>query len=255
MKDQVIKLIARKVVTTLITAMLFALSFSTYGLIGNDSLSPYDRGVEFIGWASLFFYYGGIIIFIYGTAVSIVLELMLRKILPKYNWLYILFHGLFGGIFLFQDLDILFLGIVPAFLYGLVDRWLYTQNMDGRHIKFGLLIPVALTLILWGSFSLSSETRPPFTSEDAIERATSGEDTISSNFPKDKKKWNGEIEGFQVSRKSSARKRGDHEYIVTFTESWEKGYLNGTYKIHYIVDRNTVSLHSESGLVPPYYKK
>lgn len=107
MKDQVIKLFARKVVTTLITATLFALSFSSYGLIGNDSLPQYDRGEEFIGWAFLFFYYGGIIIFIYGTAVSTVLELMLRKILPKYNWLYILLHGLFGGIFLFQDLDII----------------------------------------------------------------------------------------------------------------------------------------------------
>ena len=255
MKDQVIKLIARKVVTSLITAMLFTISFSSYGLIGNDSLPPYDRGEYFIGWASLFFYYGGIIIFIYGTAVSIVLELMLRKILPKYNWLYILLHAQFGGIFFFLDLDIIFLGVVPALIYGLVDRWLYIKNMDVSHIKFGLLIPVALTLILWAIFSLTSETRPSFTSEEAIELATSGEGTISSNFPKDKKKWSGKVEGFQVSRESSARKTGDNEYIVTFTETWEKGYLNGTYKIHYIVDRNTVSLHSESGPVPPYYKK
>lgn len=255
MKDKVIKLIARKVVTTLITVMLFVLSFSCYGLIGNDSLPPYDRGEYFIGWASLFFYYGGIIIFIYGTAVSTVLELMLRKILPKYNWLYILLHALFGGIFLFLDLDIILLGVVPAFIYGLVDRWLYTKNMDGRHIKFGLLIPISLTLILWAIFSLASETRPPFTSEEAIVRATSGEGTISSNFPKDEKKWSGKVEGFQVSRESSARKTGDNEYIVTFTETWEKGYLNGTYILTYRVDRSSRSFHSEEGLSPPYYKK
>lgn len=255
MQVQGIKLIARKVITPVITAMIFGLIFSSYNLIGNDSIPPYSRGEEFIAWALILFFYSGFIILIYGTPVSLLLEFILRKKIPKYNWLYILFHALFGGLFFYQKLDLMFLGIVPALIYSIVDRWLYTKNLDGRHITFGFLSPIALAVVLWLFFSLISESRPPFTSEEAIALATFGEDTISSTFPKGKDKWSGNIEGFNVSRKTSAIKIGDDQYLVTFTETWEKGYLNGTYSVSYIVNRNSVSLHSEGGKSPPYYKK
>ena len=50
---------------------------------------------------------------------------------------------------------------------------------------------------------------PPFTKEDAVKFATSGEGTMISDFPKEIGTWTGTIGDYEVKRKTSVISSGD----------------------------------------------
>ena len=96
---------------------------------------------------------------------------------------------------------------------------------------------------------------PPFTQEDAVETATSGEGTVIDHFPKEIGEWQGMIDGYQVTRETNAKKIGKEVYIVTFKEDWNRGTEKGSSTISYQVDRHGLTATTGDGNLPPYYEE
>jgi hypothetical protein len=71
----------------------------------------------------------------------------------------------------------------------------------------------------------------PFTIEDAVNFATSGEGTVIEHFPEEIGEWEGTIEGYQAKRETNAKKIGEEIYLITFTENWKKGSEMGSWAL------------------------
>lgn len=243
------KLAATFVTTTFLSMLFVFLYFSN----GNEII--YNRGNNFIGWFVVYAIYIGLIILIYGNIVSIIIEYFQRRWFQQYDWLYVLILGLFGlanGI-LFQAAIAALYGMAAAILYGIVDKWLYKRSIKNKSIKPFFIIPIASILLCWGYLQLTSPPMPPFTIEDAVDYATSGEGSIIDEFPNNIGKWEGAIGDYQVIRETSAEEIGKEIYIVTFTENWKKENEKGTWTLAYKVDRQGLTLYyNKQGNIPPY---
>lgn len=247
--------ILRKLSTTfVVTTMSSFLFVLAYGFVDGFE-SEYDRGNQLMGWFFFYFICIGVIILVYGNLVSIVIEKLQTKWFPVHNWLYILILGVFGlanGL-LFPSFTFALLGMMAALIYGIIDKWLYNRMTRNRSIKVFFLIPMAALLLCWGYFQYTSPPKPPFTIEDAVHFATSGEGTEIELFPKTIGKWEGNIEGYQVTRETKAIEIGEEIYIVSFIENWKKGKETGTYLLSYKVERGSLIFHSGQGEPAPYY--
>jgi hypothetical protein len=93
---------------------------------------------------------------------------------------------------------------------------------------------------------------PPFTAVTAIEFAADGADSVVAAFPKKASIWKGRIDGYHNERETSAKKIGKETFMITFTESWNKGLEKGLWIWTYEVDRDSVSAKSGKGTAPPY---
>src|SRR5690625_4107658 len=122
----------------------------------------------------------------------------------------------------------------------------------GKKIKLFLIIPIASLVLCWGFLQVTSPTMPPFTKEDAVSYATSGEGSVTDEFPKTVGQWEGKKGDFQVIRETSVEEIGRETYIVTFTEHWEKGMETGIWILSYEVDRQSITLSSMEGDMPKY---
>lgn len=247
--------ILRKLSTTFVTTTIFTFLLVMAFRFVDGFEFGYNQGNQLIGWFFFYFVYVGAIILVYGNVVSIVVEKLQTKWFPVHNWLYILILGVFGlanGL-LFPSAPFAFLGMLAAILYGIMDKWLYNRMIKNKSIKMFFLIPIVLILISYGFFQVTSPTQPPFTMEDAVHFATSGEGTEIELFPKTIGKWEGQIEGYQVTRETNAIEIGEEIYIVSFTENWKKGNETGTYSLSYKVARSSLIFHSGQGEPAPYY--
>lgn len=248
-------LMMRKLVTTIAATTWISLLMSIFSF-GDYSEILYNQGNKFIGGFFFYFIYIGAIILIYGNLVSIGIEYLQGKWFPQRDWVYILILGVFGlanGLF-FQIITLAFYGMLAAMLYGIIDKWLYRRDLDYKSIKILFLIPIATITLSWSYLQFISPPLPPFTKEDAVKFATSGEGTAIDYFPKEIGKWEGTIDGYQVTRETSAIDMGEEIYIVTFSENWGKGSGKGSWSLSYKVERGSLTAYGETGSEPPYYK-
>lgn len=237
----------RKFIVTFVTTIISAILLSFFNNEGNPDVL-YNQGEQFIGWFLFLSFYVGIIVLIYGNLVSVGVEFLQRKWFQQYDWVYVLILGAFGlivGIY----------GMISALIYAVIDKWLFKRMIRSQEIKLFLIIPITSILVLWGYFHFTSPQMPPFTKEDAVEFATSGEGTPIEYFPKKVGKWNGIIDGYEVERKTTVREIGEEVYIVTFTEKWRKETGEGSWTLSYEVERGKLTANSNTGNTPPYYNK
>lgn len=256
-KDYVI---LRKTITTLstsfIVAYLLAITGPVLQLIEGEEISD-NTGIGMAGWLLVYLFYVGAIIAVYGNFVSVILDTIRKKWFSKMRWLFVFFHGMLGlvnGIF-FQDIHLAYYGMVAAMLYACIDWWVERRIDREKSTKVLLIIPRILLLLSWSILEAISPNLPSFTKEDAIEFATSGEGTDIDLFPDKAGTWKGTFEGYQIERKTRAKKLNKEFYLVTFEEKWTKGKQKGRYVMSYKVDRSSVSGYGGSGTIPPYYEK
>jgi hypothetical protein len=237
----------RKLIVTFVTTCISACILCFFINEGNSN-TIYNQGEQFIGSFLFLSFYVGIIVLIYGNLVSIGVEFLQRKWFQQYDWLYVLILGAFG-------LIVGLYGIISALLYAMIDKWLYKRMIKSKGVKMFLIIPITSILIFWGYFHFTSPQMPPFTKEDAVEFATSGEGTTIEYFPKKIGKWNGIIDGYEVERETTVQEIGEEIYIVTFTEKWRKETGTGFWSLSYEVERGSLIANSETGKTPPYYNQ
>ncbi|WP_102349220.1 hypothetical protein [Bacillus sp. Marseille-P3661] len=255
MESRTGNLIIRKLTTTFVATTIFSLVLVFFSIIDGFEL-PYNKGNQFIGWFFIYLMYIGVIILIYGNLVSTLIEYMQRKWFRQYDWLYVFILGVFGlanGL-LFPSVTFALLGMVAAILYAIIDKWLYRRHLSSKNIKMFFLIPIACVVLCWGYFQLTSPPMPPFTKEDAVHFATSGQGTVIEHFPKEIGIWEGTIEGYEVKRETNVKEIEDEIYIVSFTENWKKGTERGTWELSYKIERGSLTANGEKGSIPPYYK-
>lgn len=241
-------MIKRKLFATLITTIVTSWVMSLLYLIDDEEVI-YHKGNEVIGWFWVFFMYIGVIVLIYGNAVSFLVAYLQRKWFPKTDWLYVAIVGVLGlGIgFLFPGWQIMLGGVGAALVYAYMEKGGYIWR------KSYLLIFVLLPCITWGYLEWISPPVPPFTKEEAVASATSVQDVPEEHFPKKIGEWKGAIDGYQVKRKTSAKEIGNEVYLVRFTETWKKGTKKGSWSFSYRVERGVSSANDEKGDMPPYY--
>lgn len=236
-------------VTTSVLSMLFVLIY-----LSNGSETVYHQGNQFAGWFIVYAMYIGSIILIYGNIVSIVVEHLQRKWFRKHDFLYVsilCFFGLANGLF-FQDTMASLYGMLAAFIYAILDKWLYKRSLVKKGVKPFFIITIAPLVICWSYLELISPPMPPFTEEAAVNYATSGEGSVTDEFPDHIGQWEGTIGHYQVVRETSAEEIGKESYIVTFNEYWKKGSESGTWTLSYKVDRQSLTLYSSQGNIPSY---
>ncbi|MFD1356986.1 hypothetical protein ACFQ4X_03670 [Fictibacillus halophilus] len=230
----------RKMMSTIITTITLAMILA--GIYINDDVSgTSDYGESFLLAAMLYGSYGGVIILVYGTLVSAVIEFVMNRWFKMNILIYILLHGVFGLIMLDAPILAVF-GVGSALLYASIDRWILYRIKKEKPIMMLMLTPITLFVMIWSSLSFISPDLPPFTAEDAVEFATSGEGTIVDKFPKEE----GVITVGNAIRETSVEEIGDEVYIVTFTETWRDEDAGGPWFISYKVERGSSTLYDES---------
>jgi hypothetical protein len=248
--------IKRKIITTFVATTILSVLLGFFTIKGSSEM-VYNQGEQFIGWSFIYLMYIGVLVLIYGNLVSIGTEYLQRKWFPRHHWLYVLILGGFGsanGLF-FQEAIFAYYGMLAAILYGIIDRWLFIRYSKDKSTKLLPLIPIALLLVFWGYFHITSPPMPPFTKENAVKFATSGEGTAIDNFPKEIGRWEGTIDGYKVIRETNAKQIGEEMYIVTFIEKWRTTFAEGSWTFSFEVKRGSSTAKGETGKMPPYYSK
>ncbi|MRG86143.1 hypothetical protein [Salinibacillus xinjiangensis] len=246
-----IGLISRKLIATFVSSTVISIILAAQFLM--ESTHTYNLGNALMSGSFFYMMYVGIIILIYGNMVSIVIEFFHRRI-PLPNWLFIFIHGVFGLViwFLLKSWFIALFGFLTALFYGVVDRWVLRRLEKDKSIKMFFIIPILIYALSWASLQLLSPSLPPFTEEDAVEFATNSEGTIIDQFPDEIGASSTQIDGYQVVRQTSVEKIDDEEYIVTFTETWEKGSATGSRFWSYRIGRGVLTAHDSGGDEPPF---
>ena len=242
----------RKLTATFFSTTIISLTFAFVVVILGFEDITYHLGNYLLGWAYVYMLYVGAIILIYGNLISIAIEYMQGKGFLKADWKYILLHGIFGlplGI-LFQSVVGALYGLAAAMIYAIVDRVILVRKNKGKRIRPFYLLPVSLYIVSWLTLQILSPPMPPFTPEDAVEFATSGEGTTINQFPETIGTWEGEVDGYYVVRETSVEESSKETYIVTFHEKWEKDGNQGEWYLSYKVDRNSMTLFQNGGESP-----
>lgn len=254
MKKNLRSLILRKLVTTFTTSTTVPFLLAFFQL--NEAEFKYNLGNQLMGWTFFYSMYVGVIVLVYGNAVSIILELCQIRWFSSNQLIYVLLHGLFGlanGL-LFQSWIFAMFGLLTALFYAIIDRWVFARILNKKKIKLFFIIPVVIYGLSWGTFQVISPTQPPFTKEDAVAFATSGEGTIIDRFPEKIGEVEEVIGGFKVVKETSVKEIEHEVYIVTFSEKWSNGYEEGKWTISYKVTRGQLGAYGESGEEPPYWQ-
>jgi hypothetical protein len=222
-------------VTTITLAMILT-SISTYDNAGGTS----DYGEAFLAATMLYGTYEGVIILVYGSLVSALIEFVMSRWFKINTPIYILFHGVFGLIMIEPILAVF--GVGAALLYAIIDRWILLRIKKDKPTLMLMLTPIALFAMTWSVLSFISPDQPPFTAEDAVEFVTSGKGTIIEEFPKEV----GIITVGNATRETSVEEIGNEVYIVTFTETWKDEDAGGPWSISYKVERGSSTLYDQS---------
>ncbi|PKG21735.1 hypothetical protein [Niallia nealsonii] len=254
MQAELQDIIPRKITATFISTFLPAFVF-TFWYIYSDIESSYNQGNDFIGWFLVYFMYVFVIILLYGNLVSIAVEFLQRKYVPKQDWLYVIIVSFFGALFGILTINIFaaVTGFLAALVYAALDKMLF-KDVFPFNIGCFFLIPIVVVGLIWGYLQISSPKMPAFTEADAVAFLMNGAGTDISYFPKEIGKWEGSVNGYQVTRETNAQKIKKNTYLVTFTEKWKKENEKGQYIISNQVDREGVLEIQHRGDSPPYYK-
>jgi hypothetical protein len=227
----------RKMMASFVTTITLAMILTSISIYDNaDGTSDY--GEAFLAAAMLYGTYGGVIIHVYGSLVSALIEFVMNRWFKINILLYILLHGVFGLIMLEAQFLAVF-GVAAALLYACIDRWILHRIKKEKPTLILMLTPLALFMMTWSFLSFFTPDRPPFTAENAVEFVTSGKGTIIDKFPKEE----GVITVGNATRETSVDEVGDEVYIVTFTETWIDEDAGGPWSISYKVERGSSTLY------------
>ncbi|MGO1058449.1 hypothetical protein ACTL32_04865 [Planococcus sp. FY231025] len=253
MTGQIERVAARKFLATFFSVFIMFMAWSTWSIAVSDDV-VYETGTEFSGMTFVFFLYIGMFVLIYGNLVSLAIEALQRKWFEGADWAYVLILGGFGAAIglLFPIPHFVFIGVLTAVLYGIIDKWLLKRQVQEKANKAFCIAPFLVFLLLWGYFQNASAALPPYTAAEAIGFATSGEGTPIDRFPTEAGTWEGQVEGYQVRRTTAAEKVDDGVFEVIFKEDWETDAAAGSWMMSYIVDRESSMFHREEGVIPPY---
>lgn len=245
--------IGRKLAATVIATFVFSMALCVWGIVTAEA-TVYYQATEFYAMTLAYLYYIGMFVLTYGNLVAVGIESLQRKFFKQADWLYVLILGGFGSAIglLVPDPGFILVGILVAMLYGVTDKWLLKRWEEDKGNKAFFIAPIVAFLVLWVYFLIVSPDLPPHTAEEAVEFATSGQDTSIDRFPDEVGTWSGEIDGYQVERTTSVEPVDEAIYIVTFTEKWQKGTIDDSWMMSYRVDRNSSTFHGEEGEMPPY---
>ncbi|MDF0728946.1 hypothetical protein PY093_20240 [Cytobacillus sp. S13-E01] len=245
-------LLKKKLISTFVSTAFISILMSALLVHGQE----YGLGAAFAGWTLMYGMYVGAVILIYGNLVSLGVEYLQHKWFKNNTWVFIALHvffGLIGGFVLEFSFFTVF-GVMAALFYACIDRWIFRRKKENKGILWFVLTPVLLFGLLSGYFQLISSPLPPFTQDDAVEFATSGEGTFIDLFPKKVGIWEGTVDSFQVVRKTSVKEIGYETYMVTFTETWSNEQSQGQWYMSYKVERGTLSASLAGGKKPPYHE-
>lgn len=250
-------LLKRKLTVTFVAVMMTSIVLAFLTIDGMDSEPAYNMGHDFLGWTFVFAIYAGAVILIYGNLVSVGIEYLQQKGFVKQHF-YIVLHGIFGSAIglLFQEPMFALYGSVIAVFYAFIDRWLLRRIRAQKKIWIFYLFPILICTIAWGYLQTLSDPLPPFTAEDAVERATTDHGTAINLFPEQIGTREVKIKGYHVERETAVEEIGNETYMVTFTETWQKGEEKGSYEIAYKIDRHSLTARGFGGdRTPPYYEQ
>ncbi|KMJ57283.1 hypothetical protein AB685_17960 [Bacillus sp. LL01] len=162
------KFTAFYVSTFIISILISASSFGQGEPIYLDS---------FLGWTYILLFVVGGIILIYGNLISIGIEYVVNRWMKGNSIIFILLHGLLGGLPVIwsQHWMLTLYASGAALLYALVDRWIYYRSSRDKHTWQVHTIAPILFLILFAIFMVKSQPLPPYSAEEAVAIAISGE--------------------------------------------------------------------------------
>lgn len=242
---------------------LFATFFSTFlTSIILGFYSVWDEGggsSHFFLSTFIYFFFSGLVIGIYGNAVSASLEYVFTKKLNRGNFsiiLYILLHGLFGGLIGLislthgdpDSLSLVLIGGLPAIMFAISDVWLAKKI---KQEKLPEIFPLLVLLGLFFSIALVTAVYDqdinPLTAEEAINYTNAP--PILNRFPTKEGTKTERIEGYIVTRKTTANKQKDNTYIVTLKETWQRGNESGYWYSIYDVDKLGATPVKEDGIL------
>lgn len=255
MQNMLASIILRKAIATYVVTIIASIVMAApYVLKDSHSQFPYNLGNQFVGWSFIYMMYIGVIISIYGNAVSLGIEWVREKWFVRHNWLAFFMHGVFGMalVIIFPNWLFALIGMMIALAYGGLDWWLRVKVSTWKVVLWIVVTPVLLHVLSWGVLQYMSPPMPPFTMEDAVAQATEGKGTDIDNFPKKAGRWQGMIDGYHVERVTSAEEIEKDRYIVTFTETWTKGEDTNSRYFSYLVMRSTMTKYKSEGETPPY---
>ncbi|MFZ3578760.1 hypothetical protein [Virgibacillus sp. DJP39] len=244
--------VIRKLITTFVTVTLVSITLASVSLL--ESQFQYNLGNQLMGWTFLYIVYVGVIVLIYGNAVSFIVKFAQKRWFKHNNWIYVSLHGLFGlanGL-LFTFWYAALYGLLAALFYAFIDRWIYTRDLKEKRMRLFIIVPLVIYGILWGVLQIISPTMPPFSKQDAVEFATSGEGTIIEIFPEKIGETKQNIGNYTVTRETQVERVQDETYVVTFTERWSSQYRSGYWYTSYIVKRGQLTIDEQGGTNPPY---
>lgn len=251
-------LLLRKIAATFAATVVVSIVMGAlYVLSPYRTENLYNLGHQFMGWTIIYFMYVGVIILVYGNAVSLGLEWIRSQGWIQHPLILIALHGVFGSALglVFPSIGAVIYGIVAATIYGVIDYWFGVRISRRKGIIHILLIPVVVYVGFGLVLQWKSPPVPYFTMEDAVEFATSGKGTVIDAFPDRIGVWEGHVGGYEVRRETSASEVAPEKYVVTFTETWQKGPESGSCYYSYRVERGTLTALSSGGVPFPYRYK
>lgn len=151
-----LNLLRRKLITASIAGSLYAVLFGVIipNPFGEEISSVQDYLWRMVNSTPVYLLYSFPVILIYGTATSIVSDILANKIARNKNrrfeiYLTVLFHLLFGSV-------LLLISLTASILYLIVDRLLMKRNIDYKwgHTFKSLAVPFLLFVLLMGVINM-----------------------------------------------------------------------------------------------------
>ncbi len=234
-------LLERKMLATIVSTFTLMMIMSAFMDTGDSTYQSNEvhYGMGFALSTMAVGIYGGLIILVYGNAVSLIIEFVLNKWFTVNTWVFVFLHGLFG-IVLIESPILAVYGVMTALFYAFIDRWILSRTRNKKRLRLFLIVPLSIYAAIWGVLTWISPEPPPFTEEDAI-AFVSGGNTYDDRFPDQP----GKVTEGPVTRETHVKEVGDEIYIVTFKET-RTNIEDGHWWVSYRVDRSSSSLEDSS---------
>ncbi len=198
------------------------------------------------------------VVLLYGTLASLAAEWITRRSsgmrrIAFSGTVHLALGALFG---VFTNIGFSLFGLIGSGLFFLTDEWLracvqhtrYWERIRNTSMVAPFVLGAVALGLIWGF-----EPRPqPIDMQQAVRMAVEPEGTVNAMFPDTIGEKRGVIEGYQVTRTTTAVKIAEGTYRVTFTERWEKGSERGENRMHYLVEAGSVGADGGEGPKPPY---
>jgi hypothetical protein len=234
-------LLERKILATIITTFTLVIVLSGFMLEIDIGVNPEeaDYGMAFVLTTLGVGIYGGLIILVYGNAVSLLIEFVLNRWFKVNTVVFILLHGFFGLVLIYEPILAVY-GVTTALFYACMDRWIFYRTRNKKRIRMFLIVPIGIYTVIWAVLTIISPEPPPFTEEDAI-AFVSGANTYDDQFPDQP----GKVTEGPVTRETHVKEIEDEIYLVTFKET-RTNLEDGHWWVSYRVTRNSSSLEDSS---------